>query len=244
MNALVSVSNWYMVIFVAYTSIFCWGYVFYQVVSIGKWTTLNGRIVPWSSRVGEGGVLCIHNSSPIAKKHNVSKIFQIFSPNQQCKVWLSSPRSWAKFNLSIVIITKVSLLGYAVYFLAGAVCISWKINGIVKWAISANNRDRKYNLAQLTEQWMLNTPVLLWWRYLKYLWKRMIFFHGMAPFNWRIMLVSFPRMQTSQSWSFGTEIYISMFVSHSSPLQCFIQGFFIHHTIRQIWSTFWIPTSK
>ena len=49
----------------------------------------------------------------------------------------------AKFNLSLAIITKVSLLGYIIYFSAAALCISWKINNIAKWAISSNNSDRK-----------------------------------------------------------------------------------------------------
>ena len=48
-----------------------------------------------------------------------------------------------KFNCSVAIITKVSLPGYVINFSAGAVCISWGINNIVKQAISVNNRNRK-----------------------------------------------------------------------------------------------------
>ena len=48
-----------------------------------------------------------------------------------------------KFNLSIAIITKVSFLGYVIYLSAGAVCISWGINSIVKQAILVNISDRK-----------------------------------------------------------------------------------------------------
>ena len=48
-----------------------------------------------------------------------------------------------KFNLFNAIITKVSLLGYVIYLSSGAVCISWRINSIVKQAILVNISDRK-----------------------------------------------------------------------------------------------------
>ncbi len=40
------------------------------------------------------------------------------------------------------IFTKVSWLGYVIYFSAGTVYISWGINNIAKWALSVNRSDR------------------------------------------------------------------------------------------------------
>ncbi len=56
---------------------------------------------------------------------------------------------WTKFNLSIDIITKVSLLFYVIYVSAGALCICWKIDNIVKSTILGNNSHRRIQTGSL-----------------------------------------------------------------------------------------------
>ncbi len=54
-----------------------------------------------------------------------------------------------KFKCSIVIITKVGLQGYVIYFSAVAMCISQRINNIGKQAKSVNNSYRKMQSGSL-----------------------------------------------------------------------------------------------
>ncbi len=106
------------------------------------------KSLPWSCRVTWG--LCIQNPTPIEQKNILCHIFfryvhQTYTVNFS----IISTIMKTKSNHSIANITKVSLLGYGIYYSAGAVCISWGINSIAKWAISINNSDRKMQAGSL-----------------------------------------------------------------------------------------------
>ena len=77
----------------------------------------------------------------------------------------------AKFHVSTMIITEVSIFGYVIYFSA-EVCISWKINNAAKLANSANTGPREMKFISLGGGEYGNTLVLVCWRYLKYLRRR------------------------------------------------------------------------
>ena len=110
-------------------------------------------------------------------KTNIS-VFTFISTMEQAKVHLSS-----------TIITKFNLFGYVIYSIADAVpdgCVDWTLSNIAKWANSSNNGAGDYSgemvFGLFTGRYRLvNTVVLVLWRYLKCLpyrmqssWKDMI----------------------------------------------------------------------
>ncbi len=78
------------------------------------------RKFPYVGKSVIGQRVFSQDASFIDKKIVCHKYFRYF------KFTIISAIMTAKFNLSIAIIIKVSLLGYAIYFSAGVVCVSFE----------------------------------------------------------------------------------------------------------------------
>ena len=139
--------------------------------------------------------LCIPKSSPIEKNNPVSNISDV-------SVKLSTIMR-AKCNLSIATIIKVSLLGYVIYFSVGAMCVSWKINNIAKWAISETNSDRRMQSSSLDGVVRGEYNGVGLDKISNICDTGCFFFNWLASLDWKIMLVSFPTTQMSgiETWS-------------------------------------------